>query len=186
MRRDDVREHVLQVLIVNKKTRSIALSGLFSALCISSLFVSSVWPTGQLGTVAFSSLFVAAAVIELGVFHGTSVFAISSALGMLMLPNKSVLIIFIAFFGYYPILKIIIEKKLPVPVQWVLKVAVFDCSFSVIWFLLRRFLPSFADNYLRINIFVIYLCVNAVFVLFDYGYSKLLTLYKSRISTSGR
>ena len=165
---------------MNKKTRTITLSALLSALTVVSLYIASVWPTGQFGLVAFASLFVAAAVIEMRVASGFSVFLVSSALGMLILPNKAAPLLFILFFGYYPIIKSLIESIGNLIIQWILKLVVFNASLTIIWFFIRWLVPDFGE--FTPGVMIIYLGGSLVFALFDYGFTKVIWLYINRIS----
>ena len=165
---------------MTQKTRAISLSALLSALTVVSLYFASVWPTGLFGLVAFSSLFSAAAVIESGVVYGIYVFVVSSALGMLILPDKAAPLLFILFFGYYPVIKSLIERIKSIPIQWVLKLVVFNAALTVLWFFLKDLFFDFGEN--TPGVIIIYLLGSAVFAVFDYGYSKVLLFYIDRVS----
>ena len=158
----------------------ITQSALLSALAVIMLYIASVWPTGQLGLAAVASFFVAAGVIESGVRAGIYVYVVSSALAGLLLPDKAAPFLFILFFGFYPVLKLLIERIGSVPVRWILKFAVFNASLSVIWFLLRELIFASGDSFP--GTILIYIGGNAIFALYDYGYSKALLLYKDRVS----
>ena len=164
----------------------ITLAALFSAFSVVSLYFASVWPTGQLGFAAFSSLFVAAAIIEMGIAPGVYVFIVSAALAMLILPDRAAPLLYILFFGYYPVIKNLSERVKRRIIQWVIKLAIFNAALTVIWFFVWELFFSFSA-YLP-GILILYLGGNAVFILFDYGYSKLLSYYISHISgfTGGR
>ena len=177
-------EHVLPVQLgigMSRKTRRLTLSAMFIALSVIFLWIASIWPTGQLGLCAFASLFVAAAVVEMGIVPGIHVFIISAVLGFLILPNKSALLLYILFFGYYPIAKSIIEKINLIHLAWILKLALFNAVLTAIWFFIRGLLPSFSYDIPGADILV-YLGGNAVFALFDYGYSKLIRFYNDNVS----
>jgi len=165
---------------MSKKTRVITLSALFSALAVISLSIASVWPTGQLGLVAVSSLFTAAAVIEAGIAPGIYVFIVSSALGMLILPNKAAPLLYLLFFGYYPVIKSLIERNANKLIQWALKLLVFNAALTAIWFLFRELIIGFAT--ITPGAAILYPGGNIVFVLFDYGYSKVVWFYINRVS----
>ena len=193
---------------MNKKTRRLTLSSIFSALTVVMLYIASVWPTGQLGLAALASLFIAAAVIESGLVYGFYVYLISSALGMLIIPNRAPGIIFIIFFGYYPILKYLIERighyripDLAVPgdtefipknsarserkvfytvIQLALKLVVFNIALTLALFFLKELIFE-AEEILPGKI-VLYIGGNLVFILFDYGFSKVIDYYKNRVS----
>ena len=166
---------------MRRKTRRLTLSAMFVALSVISLWVASTWPTGQLGLCAFASLFVAAAVREMGVVSCIQVFAVGAALAILILPNKSSPLLYILFFGYYPIAKSIIERINRVPLVWILKLALFNVALTAIWVYLRGLLPSFLHDMPGAAI-LLYLGGNGVFVLFDVGYSKLIRFYVDNVS----
>ena len=167
---------------MGKKTRAMTLSALFAALCTISLYIASIWPTGRFGLVAFSSLFAAAAVIEAGLSSGISVYIISSALGMLLLPDKAAPLLYMLFFGYYPVIKSLIEKVSGTALQWILKLLVFNASFTVIWFLLRALIFNLGDNAPALA--VLYLVGNVIFALFDYGFTKVIWFYINKVSVA--
>ena len=69
-------------------TKKLTLSALFTALSVVFLNLASVMPTGQLGFAAVTTLCGAGAVIEAGVAGGLGVFAATSVLGLLIIPEK--------------------------------------------------------------------------------------------------
>jgi hypothetical protein len=181
LRRNDVHEYVLPVpLIMGGKTRALTLSSLFTALTVVSLFIASVWPSGQLALAAVSSLFVAAAVIENSIRAGILVFVCGALLSMLLIPDKTAPLLFTLFFGYYPIVKSLIERINQTLLQWVLKLAVFNAALSAMFFLLTEFIFDFGDY--SPSFVVVCIAGSLVFALFDYGYSKLVWFYMNRVS----
>jgi len=165
---------------MNKKTRNLTLSALFASLTVISLYIASVWPTGLFGLVAFASLFGTATVIEAGLAPGIYVYLVSSMLSMLIIPNRAAPLLFIFFFGYYPVVKSLIERIRLIIIQWALKLLLFNLSLTVIWFFFRGLIFNFGDK--APNLIFIYLGGSIVFALFDYGYTKIIWLYINRIS----
>lgn len=186
-------EHVLPLLdaytkekknTMNVKTRNLTLGALFSALAVVLLYIASVWPTGQLGLTAVASLFVAAAIIESGLSFGIYVYVVSSIIAFLLVPNRMTAFLFILFFGYYPILKSLIERKGHLVIQILLKLAVFNLSLTLIWILFHElFLGLIPFDLYPV---FIYLIGNVVFLLYDYGFSKLVWLYDTEIAIKNR
>ena len=156
-----------------------ALSALFSALTVIILYFASIWPTGQIGLVAAASMFAAAAVIETGLLSGVYVFVVSSALGMLVIPDRAAPLLYILFFGYYPVIKSLIERIGWIAVQWILKLLAFNAALTVIWFLVRELVFDFGEGVP--GMIIIYLAGNAVFTLFDYGFTKVIWFYIYRV-----
>ena len=165
---------------MSKKTKSITLTALISALAVVILYVASVWPTGRIGLVAVASVFTAAAVIEAGIRPGIYVFIVSSALGLLLIPEKSAALLYIVFFGYYPVIKSLIERIKGIVLQYALKLIVFNAAFTVVLFLLRALILG--GYSVLPGVAVLYPGGNVVFLLFDYGFSKLIWFYINRVS----
>ena len=169
---------------MSKKTRALTLCALFSALAFIVLYITSILPTGQLGFIAAASLFVAAAVIEVGHAAGVYVFAVSSALALLLIPGRAIPLLYISFFGYYPILKSLTERIKSLALQWALKLLVFNASLTLLWFVIKELVFDYSGA--NIHIALIYLGGSVVFTLFDYGFSKAIWFYTKRISKRGR
>ena len=165
---------------MGKNTRKLTLSALFSALGVVTLYVASVWPTGQIGLTAVASLFVAAAVIESGIVSGISVFAVTSLIAFLIVPNRVPPILYVLFLGFYPILKSLLEKRGHIILQTIGKLVVFNASFAVAWFLLREIL--FDSEIFDFDAVFLFIGGSVVFLLFDYGFTKLIWFYINRIS----
>ena len=165
---------------MDKKTRNLVLSALFTALTVISLYVASVWPTGLFGLTAFASLFGAAAIIDAGLRYGLYVYLASCAVGLLLLPNRAASIVYIFLFGYYPAIKSIIERLNSKIAQWTLKLVAFNASLTVLWFLFREMVFNFGDN--PPSLVLLYLGGSVVYALFDYGYTKVIWLYINRVS----
>ena len=165
---------------MSKKTRSITLSAVLAAITTAALYIASVSPTGQIGIIALASLFSAAAVIEGGLGAGVFVYIGSLILSLLIVPNKGLLLLYVLFFGYYPVVKSLIEQLGKIVLEWIIKLVVFNASLSAAWFLLRAVIFGSLD--IKINTWLLYLGGNVVFVLFDIGFSKLIEFYTIRIS----
>ena len=109
----------------NNRTGKIALGGICTALAVIFMFGASFVPGIELTLYLISSLFTAAMVIEAGAAGGLSVFAASSLLGLILVPNKLALVPYIFCFGYYAVLKLYIEKIKSGVLQIILKVIYF-------------------------------------------------------------
>jgi len=171
---------VLPVYDLSRKTRVLTMSALISALAVLTLYFASVWPTGRIGLVALASVFTAAAVVEGGVRPGIGVYVVSSVIALLLVPERSTTLLYIVFFGYYPILKSLFERVRGTALQWLLKLLVLNAALTVIWFFLRALIFDFGDETPLVAL--LYLGGNIVFALFDYGFSKLIWLYINRVS----
>ena len=128
---------------------------------------------------AFSSIFVAAAIIEEGISAGLYVYVCGSVLGLILFPGVPSPLFFAAFFGYYPVLKSFIERVRPVVLQWVLKLAVYNCALVAIYFFVKDIVFDFGDY--SPGLLVICTAGSALLAFFDYGFSKVIWLYMDRV-----
>lgn len=160
--------------------RKMSFIALLIAITLILLWISSVIPTVNLALIAAAGLVSAAAVVEYGISGGIFCFAGAAVLSAIWVQDKSNVIIYIAFFGYYPIVKSLIErikKRLP---EWVLKILLFNLAltlFCVVYYL--GFLPDIEAGY---SILIIFILGNIVFPIYDAGMTKLIGLYINRIS----
>jgi hypothetical protein len=144
------------------------------------LHLAAILPSGQFGAIAVSSLFTAAAVIEAGAVSAVCVFAAGCALGTVTVANKSVILLYALFFGYYPIAKCFAERLRPRAAIWIAKLAIFNAALSALWFLLREALSAgISANW---GAAIVFAAGNMAFVLFDIGLSKLIGLYIQRVA----
>lgn len=107
------------------KTGKIAMGGICTALAVIFMFGASFVPGIELTLYLISSLFTAVMVIETGAAGGLAVFAASSLLGLILVPNKLALVPYIFCFGYYAVLKLYIERIKSGVLQITLKVIYF-------------------------------------------------------------
>lgn len=157
-----------------------ARSGILSALSLALLALASVAPTGRLGLVAAAGLMPAAAVVSGGLPLGFLCWAASGLLGLILLPDKGNALLYLAFFGIYPMVKSAVERLRKLPLEWLCKLAFFNGVLTVFWLVLRSVLLAALPSQLR-QPWLAYLAGNIVFILYDYGFSKLMMFYAARI-----
>jgi len=162
------------------KSRKISVCAILSALTLSALYIGSVFPTGRVGLIAASSLFGIAAVIEVGMSGGAFVYVVSALLGALIIPDKSAVIFYALFFGYYPGLKSFAETGKNRVTEWIIKLLVMNAALTVTVFVFSGLV--FDIGSLPFGTPILYAVVNAAFVLFDIGVTKLIGFYIVRIS----
>jgi len=163
---------------MNRKTRALTLSALFSAFAVISLFFATLWPSGELGLAAFSSIFVAAAIIEEGLAAGVSVYICSALLSLLLLSARAAPLFYALFFGYYPVIKSLAERIKTLPIQWIIKLLVFNAVVALMYTFIRD-LFDFGDY--APGLPLICLGGSVIFAIFDYGFTKVIRMYEYRV-----
>ena len=182
LHRYDVHEYVLQLQVsgMKKSTRRLTVSAMMTALGVVFLYLACIFPTGQLGFAAVASLFGVAAVVECGIPAGLMVYVGTSLLGLLLLPDKAMVYLFMIFFGLYPVVKSLIERLKKLAPEWALKLLVFNAALCAARFLLKGLaLPEKVLSFHPVSVFVL---GNLVFILYDIGLTRLIAVYIARIS----
>ena len=165
-----------------KKSADIALGGMMAAGSLALLWVACAAPSGRLGLTAAAGLFPMAATLYAGRPAGYLCWAAASLLGMLLLPDKGVALLFGAFLGLYPVVKGRIETLDRLGVEWGLKLSWFELTLTLFWFVLQELLLPQAPDWLADNAVLLYLGGSLVFIIYDIGLSRLITLLRIRLN----
>ena len=166
------------------RTFKIALGGICLALTVIFMFGGTIVPGIDLTLFAFSSLFTAVMIIETGVGGGALLFAGACLLGFFLMPNKLAILPYVFFFGYWPILKIYLEKISAPAVQIACKCAVFAVILGVGLFGFKELLASSLDlpDYPAA---ILLIAGILILLLYDYVLTCLIRWYYRRIKRAG-
>ena len=149
------------------KTRQIALCGLTAAGSLALLWMACAVPSGRIGLTASAGLFPMAAVLEGGRKAGLLSWGASSLLGLILLPNKGLALLYGMFLGLYPVAKSYLERLSKPVLEWGGKLLFFLLALSVgrsaLHLLLFPELPAV----------LVYLGGSAVFLAYDFGLSQM-------------
>ena len=179
-----MHEHVLRRKIVKKrKTTALVFASLMAAMSVIVMAIGILIPTGKLGFMALGSLFITAAVVECGYKYALGAYAVSAILALIILPDKSLCMYYVLFFGYYPIVKSICEKMKNRKTGFIIKLCVFNAALTVMVLLLLEVLTvSFLTKLHGAALYIaIYIVFNIAFILYDIGLSRLIGLYMTKI-----
>ena len=109
-------------------SRQIALGGVFSALCMVLMFLTGLVPFSSYAFPAIAGAMLTVVVLESGTKFALLAYAGVSLLSILVVPDRDAALIFVVFFGYYPIIK---EKLERLPARWLeisAKLALFNTA----------------------------------------------------------
>jgi len=169
----------------NQSASRVALGGVLAALSLLLLYLSAMMPSGRIGMVAVAGLVPAAAVVSGGLATGFLCYGATAVLALLLVPDKGCALLYAIFFGLYPMIKGLIERLRKLPLELGLKLVFFNVILAILLggfsALLFPLLPELMRNTLPL-----FLLGNAVFLIYDYGFSKLITYYAARIRGAAR
>lgn len=168
-----------------KGAARVAYPAVLGAVSLILVYIASIAPTGNWGLVAVAGVLPAAAVISVGLGAGVLCWAGVSLLSFLLLPGKFCALLYTALFGLYPLVKSLIERLRKRGLEYLLKLAFFNASFTLIFLVMRAAVLDSLPAALG-TVWVLYLAANAVFLIYDFGFSRLIGFYVARISRAVR
>lgn len=159
------------------KTHDVALGGIYSAVSIIFLYLACIMPTGKLAFAFVASCMPAFACAECRNRKIALVCGISSGIiAFLLLPKQGLGGVISVFFSlalcYYPSVKSLLETRLNIAWEWILK---------VIYFFGISFVISFISKKLGVDVFNVFLCAGA-FIAYDLLLSMVIGYYVKKIS----
>ena len=170
---------------LSKSASRVATGGVFAALSLLLLYGATLLPSGRIGMVAVAGLVPAAAVISGGVGAGFLCYGATALLGLLLLPDKGCALLYALFFGLFPMVKYAVERLRKLPVELMLKLAFFNLILVIFLFVFSTLLFPLLPELMRTPL-PLFGIGNVVFLIYDYGFSKLITYYASRIRKAKR
>lgn len=163
-----------------ENTKKITFCAIMSALAAVIMLVA-YFPYFTYAVPALAGLCVMAVLIEYGIKWSILTYFCSAILTFLVAETESK-IIYIAFFGFYPILKCIIEKLRVVVFEWILKLLTFNLCVVILFLVFSQLgLITFEDRGIFLFSWVLLLLGNVVFVFYDIAVSRLSEFYIYKI-----
>lgn len=162
-----------------KQSGKVALGGMLGALSLTFMLLT-FFPYATYALPALAGAIIIPFVVETNARSGWMLFAALAILAMIVSPDMQAKVLFIGFFGYYPVLKAQLEKGAKRWLEWVLKFLVFNVSmivcYSLMLFVFHLDPKSFEVAGVNVA-WGLLLAGNAVFLLYDYAMTNVISLY---------
>lgn len=155
-----------------------ALAGMLAALSVVVLFIGAVTGVMDLTGICVASAFTAIAVVELGGAYPWLIWAVTTVISFILLPDKSVAATYALFGGVYPMLKLYFERLSRIA-EWAAKLGYGVVVLGVLY-ALSRFVFGIPQEtgWLMMGLGVGYA---VFFVVYDYALSVAMTMYMRRL-----
>lgn len=167
-----------------RKSSKTALGGIIAALSLTLMLLSTVIPFLTYALPALAGIILMIMVIEIGRKWAFCAYAAISILSILILADKETAMMYVAFFGYYPIAKSIIEDKMNKTIGFIIKLAIFNiaivAAYLAIIYLFKIPVDGMED-FGKWTVPILLLMGNIIFVLYDYVLSRLVFGYMTKI-----
>ena len=165
------------------KSARLALLGISSALAVVILLFTLI-PTANIALAALAALTAIPLVIELGKKAAMLHYVAVAILSLLVVPDPEGKGLYIAFFGYYTVLKAVIEeRRWPRWAEWGVKLAVFNAATVTAYWVMLTFVGLPPDSFTIAGVslpWVFLLAGNGVFLLYDRAMTGLIRQYLHR------
>ena len=165
---------------MNGNAKRIARLALLSAMGVVLLILANVLPAGRLVLLAEARFPVCAALMMYGRLWALGVFLVTAALGALIMPGTAS-IAYWGFFGYYPILKSMLERLHGNKLVWVLKYALYTTVFILYMLLVKTVLVTVGGE-ITLSWPILYIAGSAAFFVYDWCYSILIRFYIEKLA----
>ena len=158
-----------------RATRRLTVSAMLAALGVVLLWLGAQVEVLDLSMAAIASMAVVFAVIEMDRRYAMLVYGVTAVLSLLLLPVKTPALIYAAFAGYYPVLKAVLEGKLPRGAAWCVKTISF-CAGVAVALLVGAKVLLIDLTWLWANRWYLLLTL-PVFLLYDVALTRLISAY---------
>ena len=163
-----------------RKSAKTALGGIIAALSLVIMLLSTIIPFLTYVLPAFAGAVLIIMVIEIGKKWSVCTYVAVSLLSLMLLADKETAMMYVAFFGYYPIIKEVLENKLHKVVCILLKLLTFNASI-VLAYLLMIYVFAIPiegmDDFGKATVPILLGLGNLLFVLYDFVLSRFILLY---------
>ena len=169
---------------MKKGTFRVAFCGLITAFSFVLMLLTNLIPVGTFALPCLAGVLLVAVVIEFGPKWALGAFAAVSILSALFAGDKEAAVYFIAFFGFYPILKSGIERLPARVLQYVIKYAVFTVCMIGAFFVCKLVLMIPDDEFTIGGVYIpwLFLLVGEIaFIFYDLFVTIIVTNYILRV-----
>ena len=133
---------------MQSKSSRVALGGIVAALCVTAMFLTGVLPALYIAAPMGTGMLMLILVEEVSVSWAWLTYVAVSLLSMIVTFDKEAALMFVLFFGYYPILRMYLEKIPLKALKLLLKQALFNIFIVTDYWITVYILglPTFEDT----------------------------------------
>ncbi|MBR0415247.1 MAG: hypothetical protein IJI67_09280 [Clostridia bacterium] len=164
-----------------KQSFKIAFGGILCAFSVILVLLGNIPMAEYIGP-TFAGVLLAWAVIEMGALQSVWIYVATAILSFLLSGNKEPALLYAMFFGYFPILRTVLQQKIRLrAVRWVIKFVVFNIAMAAAYLLLVYVFGMPLEEMEGIGKYTIYVLLaggNLLMVAVDFCIEKLSHLYR--------
>lgn len=164
----------------------VALGGIVSSFCLMTMFMTGVFPLLYLALPMIAGLLLLIVVMEVNTRWACLTYAAVGLLSLFVTYDKEAALIFIMFFGHYPILHKYLNRVPTRVFRMLLKLLVFNLCMvayfyvNVYLFGLEDLLEAFED-FGKYGSVILLAAVNPFFIMYDYSLDGMCEIYRQNL-----
>lgn len=167
-----------------QKNFKLAFCSVISALSAVTMILTGIIPIGTYALPAISGILLLPIIIEIGRRPALYAYIVTSLLSIVLAADKEAVILFILFFGYYPILKSALSSVKLKFLRIIIEFLVFNATTVLSYLIAVNVLLIPQDTLVIAGISLPYLLLifaNVVFLMYDYSIYTLTIMYMLKI-----
>lgn len=162
------------------KTRTLAFCSVISAVSLVLMFITGLIPVGTYAFPCVAGALLAVVVIESGYIFAFTTYIVVALMSALFVADKEAALYYIAFLGFYPILKGLFEKVRIKLLQYILKFALFNICIVAAFFVSITLLSVPKESFVLFGVYIpwVFLVLgNIVFAVYDFCLTRIISEY---------
>lgn len=167
---------------MKKLSYKVALGGVIASISMLIMFMTGLLPFLQYFCPMCAGALMIMIVVEVSKKWAFATYCAIAILSIFITPDKEAALLFIFLFGYYPILKSILESVKSRVLEWILKIMVFNISVVSAYLLIinvfgmAQVLEDFGD-WGKYGIIIALIFANGAFIMYDFALSGVIDTY---------
>lgn len=167
---------------VKKVSYKVSLGGIISALSLVFMFLTGFMPLLVYLIPALTGAMLLIIYVEINAKWALFTYVSVALLCLFVTPDKEAGLLYIMFLGYYPILKMFVEKIGNTILQWILKLLIYNMMIIAYYQVIIRVVVNVdlveeIDDFGKHGALIFLGLTNVVFIVYDIAVSRLKYLY---------
>lgn len=167
---------------MKKVSYKVSLGGIISALSLVFMFLTGFMPLLVYLIPALTGAMLLIIYVEINAKWAFFTYVSVALLCLFVTPDKEAGLLYIMFLGYYPILKMFVEKTSSVILEWILKLLIYNIMIITYYQVIIRVVVNVdlvddIDEFGKNGALIFLGLTNVVFIVYDIAVSRLKDLY---------
>ncbi len=167
---------------MKKVSYKVSLGGIISALSLSLMFLTGFMPFLVYLIPALAGAMLIIVNVEINAKWAFFTYVSVAVLCLFITPDKEAGLLYIMLLGYYPLLKMFIEKSKNKVIEWIIKLVIYNTLIVIYYQIIIRVvtgsdLAEETGEWGKYGAFIFLALTNVVFIIYDVAVSRLKDLY---------